>query len=169
MVGLAAAGVMARVTNTPHSIPLWFGAFVASGLPDLDLALAPFGLRGPRFHRNRSHSFLVLGGIAGAVWLGLQLLPWSVAPGTEWVWLAALFSHPLVDVITTGPTLGARGYGVALFWPVSGKRWFVKRPVVETADLDQCRSWRDLWVKIRPEVYRLGAPAVAALALALLM
>ena len=111
MVGLACAAVAARVTGTTHSPQLWIGAFVATGIPDLDYVPALFGVRRPHMHRNASHSLFVMGAIVAGAWLALGLVPYTVSSGTLWVWAVALFSHPLVDVVTTGPVTAARGYG----------------------------------------------------------
>jgi membrane-bound metal-dependent hydrolase YbcI (DUF457 family) len=148
---------------------LWIGAFIASGVPDLDLGLAVFGLKGPRFHRNVSHSLLVIGLAVGGAWLVLSRAPGLIAPAVFWAWCGALMSHPLLDVMTTGPILGARGYGIPVLWPISRRRWFLPRPILETADFGACRSVRDVWEGIRPELYRIGPVALAVLALAVFL
>ena len=117
MVGLASAAVVARVTGAPRGPELWIGAFIASGLPDLDIVLEWVGLRGPRYHRNASHSLLVIGALSLVVWAGLNFLPVELDPRVALAWLVALISHPALDVLTTGPELGARGYGIGVLWP----------------------------------------------------
>jgi membrane-bound metal-dependent hydrolase YbcI (DUF457 family) len=169
MVGMATAAVVARGLDAPSTAPLWIGAFIASGLPDLDVTLAAFGLKGPRFHRNMSHALPVIGMVVVGSWLALSRTPGLVAPSVFWAWCGALVSHPLLDVITTGPKLRARGYGIPLFWPLSRTRWYLPRPLLETADFAACRSVRDVWEGIRPEVLRIGPVALAVLALAVLV
>jgi membrane-bound metal-dependent hydrolase YbcI (DUF457 family) len=100
MVGLAAAALVARVTGAPRGPELWIGAFIASGLPDLDIVLEWVGLKGPRYHRNASHSLFVIGALALGVWAGLGLLPVQLDWRVWLAWLAALVSHPLLDVLT---------------------------------------------------------------------
>ncbi len=169
MVGFASAAVAARVVGEPSSPQLWFGAFVAVGLPDLDLALMAVGLRGPHIHRNASHSLLVIAVLVLAAWFALPQLPIAIPDTLLWVWTAALVSHPFVDVITCGPVAAGDGYGIALLWPLSRKRWSMERPVLETADFGACRSVRDVWVGVLPEIVRLGPASAVVLALALLM
>jgi membrane-bound metal-dependent hydrolase YbcI (DUF457 family) len=163
---LAAAAVVARLTGIPPSFSLWFGAFIASGVPDLDIFLGAFGLRGPRYHRNASHSLLVLGVVVGLLWWLPGFPPAGLDPGVFWAWSAALLTHPILDVLTTGPQSGALGYGIPLGWPVSRKRWFLQRPILETADFGACRSVRDVVVGVVPEMTRLVPASVVAFALA---
>ena len=167
MVGLASAAVAAKVVGASPSPQLWLGAVVASGLPDLDLVLAAFGLSGPRFHRNASHSLLVIAALAAGIWLLLPALPVTVSAATLWVWVVVLVSHPVVDVVTTGPELAARSYGIPLFWPLVRKRWFLERPILDTADFSACRSLHDVWAAVRPELLRLGPASAVVFALAL--
>ncbi len=166
MAGMATAAVVARAIEAPLTAPLWIGAFIASGIPDLDLALAAFGQKGPRFHRNVSHSLPLLGLLVLGAWLVVIPMAAIGESGMFWAWCGALFSHPLLDVLTTGRNLGARGYGIALFWPLSDRRWFLQRPILETADVGACRSVGDVWEGIRPEVYRIGPVALVVFALA---
>ena len=169
MVGLSAAAVVAGALDTPSTTQLWLGAFVASGVPDLDVVQGWFGLKGPAYHRNRSHSLFVLVAVSAIVWLTLDVLSVPVGPGVRWGWIAALFTHPLVDLATTGPVGGGRGYGVSLFWPFSTRRWFLARPLLETADFGAWRNIRDVWVGIQPEIFRLGPVALLLVAIALLV
>ncbi len=161
-VGIAAAAVVARATDVPGTPALWIGAFVASGVPDLDLGLAMFGLKGARFHRSFSHSLFSLSVLIAAMWFVVAGIP-SIASGVLWAWAAALFSHPFLDVATTGPPTAARGYGIPLFWPLSHKRWYLQRPILETAEFEACRSVRDVWNGVRPEVVRIVPVALAVL------
>ncbi|MCZ6918805.1 MAG: metal-dependent hydrolase [Gemmatimonadetes bacterium] len=167
-VGLAAAAVVARMTGTPPSFSLWFGAFIASGVPDLDVFLGVFGLRGPRYHRNASHGLPALGAGVVLLWLLPGLPPSNLDPGVYWAWIAALFSHPILDVLTTGPRAGARGYGIALAWPLSRKRWFLLKPILETADFGACRSVGDVLLGVLPEMTRLVPVSALLFGLAVL-
>ena len=162
VVGMAAAAVVARVTEVPGTPALWIGAFIASGVPDLDLGLALFGLKGRRFHRSFSHSLFLLSVLIAATWFVAASIP-SIASGVLWAWSAALMSHPFLDVVTTGPRGAARGYGIPLFWPLSRKRWYLQRPILETAEFEACRSVRDVWDGVRPEVVRIVPVALAVL------
>ena len=167
-VGIAAAAVVARAIELPGTPALWVGAFIASGVPDLDLGLALFGLKGPRFHRNFSHSLFILSALIAAMWFVVAATP-SIASGVLWAWSAALMSHPLLDAVTTGPRGGARGYGIPLFWPLSRKRWYLQRPILETAAFEECRSARDVWDGVRPEVVRIVPVALAVLLAAVML
>ena len=84
------------------------------------------------------HSLPLLGLLVLGAWLAVSQMVAIVESGMFWAWCGALFSHPLIDVFTTWPNLGARGYGIALFWPLSGRRWFLQRPILETADFEAC-------------------------------
>ncbi len=167
-VGIAAAAVVARATEVPGTPALWVGAFIASGVPDLDLVLALFGLKGPGFHRSFSHSLLLLSAVIAAMWFVVAGIP-SIGSGVFGAWAAALISHPLLDVATTGPRGAARGYGIPLFWPLSRKRWSLQRPILETAEFEACRSVRDVWDGVRPEVVRIVPVALAVLLAALFL
>jgi membrane-bound metal-dependent hydrolase YbcI (DUF457 family) len=127
-VGLAVASVVVRVTGTPGSAPLWIGAVLASGIPDLDVVFPILGFDKRRFHRNWSHSLLVIAlEIAALFWLA-WITP-GPTTGMLLAWSAALVSHPLLDVIATGPTVARLGWGIPLLWPLSRKRYFVSRPI----------------------------------------
>lgn len=161
IVGVAAASVVAGVTDAPVTTAFWGGTLAASILPDADLALRAFGFTGPRFHRNGSHSLLVLGTLVAVVLAVCRFsdLDWRIAAA----WSASLLSHPVLDVLTTGPNTSKEGYGIALFWPIHRRRWSVSRPVLDSLDLSRCRSLRDVWVGVRPELVRLGPLAVIAI------
>jgi membrane-bound metal-dependent hydrolase YbcI (DUF457 family) len=167
MVGLAAAAVVARATGAPHTPVLWAGSVIAAGLPDLDLALPLLGLKGAHFHRHASHSLLVIAGLLVAAGITLAARPMLVDWRIAVAWSLALVSHPLVDVVMTGPATAARGHGVALLWPLSTRRWFLARPLLGLdTDLSMCRSLdcvlRGLW----PEIYGLGTACAIAVTLA---
>ena len=102
-VGIAAAAVVARATELPGTPALWVGAFIASGVPDLDLGLALFGLKGPRFHRSFSHSLFILSALIAAMWFVVAATP-AIASGVLWAWSAALCDLDLagrLDVFCT--------------------------------------------------------------------
>ena len=168
VVGIAAAAVVARATEVPATPALWVGAFIASGVPDLDVGLVLLGLKGPRFHRSFSHSLLLLSAVIGVMWFVVAGIP-SIGSGVVGAWAAALLSHPLLDVATTGPRGAARGYGIPLVWPLSRKRWYLQRPLLETAKFEACRSVRDVWDGVRPEVVRIVPVALAVLLAALFL
>ncbi len=157
-VGAATAAVVARSMDTPFTPLFWVGAVVASGIPDLDLILAWFGKTGPQYHRNASHSLFVLAAVVGGCWIVSETFLPSVSGGLLWGWSASLLTHPVLDVVTTGPKLAARGYGIGVFWPLSRHRFFVRRTIVDTPELEACRSFRELIVLLRPEVFTLGPP-----------
>jgi membrane-bound metal-dependent hydrolase YbcI (DUF457 family) len=168
MVGLTAAAACTRVTGAEANLVLWIGAIVASGAPDLDIILVLLGLDSRRFHRSGAHSLVVIAAGALALWGLGRWLPVSLDGRVLVAWLAALISHPLLDVITTGPGTAARGYGIALLWPLSRRRWFLERPVLDQdTDWVACRTARDVWVGLRPEVVRLALPCAAVIALSL--
>ena len=125
--GAAAAVVVARATGTPDSAALWTGAAVVSLLPDFDVALPLAGFS-ERLHRNATHSLLFAAAlIALGWWLTHGAAPQP--PGLVLAWAAALLSHYLLDVVTTGPTLGKLGWGVPLLWPLSRRRFYASRPL----------------------------------------
>lgn len=157
-IGVAAAAIVARATGTPPSVALWVGAVVASGLPDLDLLSEVVGRKGPRFHRNATHSLLVIAVLGAGIvlasrWAGLTY-------GLAASWIVSLVSHPFLDVATTGPAIAAHGYGIALWWPISKRRYFVPRPIVVSPNLEGCRSLADVWNEVRVEVITLVPIAV---------
>lgn len=156
LVGMGLAAAVAQATSTPASPALWLGAVVASGLPDLDLVSVIFGLSHRRVHRHATHSLLVLGGLILLAAWAWTLLPGSVEPAFGLAWAAALLSHPLLDLVTTGPAVAIRGFGIALLWPVLSRRWFLQHPIFYTPDFTACRSTGEVWKALLPEVYCLG-------------
>ena len=164
LVGLGLAAAVAQATGTPSSAALWLGAIVASGVPDLDLVAPIFGLASRRVHRHATHSLLVLGALILGVALVWNRLPGELEPSLGLAWAAALLSHPLLDLAGTGPVAAARGFGVALLWPLSSRRWFLRQPVLRTAQLTACRSTEELWNAIGPELSGL-APVLIVLVL----
>ena len=170
MVGLASAALVARITGAPRGPELWIGAFIASGLPDLDIVLEWVGLKGPRYHRNASHSVFVIAAVALAAWAGIALLPLELDWRVGLAWLVALVSHPALDVLTTGPELGARGYGIGVLWPVGRSRWYMERPLVnQTTEWESCRSLGEVWHGLKPELAVFGSISLVVFVLALVL
>ncbi len=164
LVGLGLAAAVAQATGTPSSPALWLGAIVASGVPDLDFVGTIFGLASRRVHRHATHSLLVLGGLILLGAWGWSRLPGDVEPGLGLAWAAALLSHPLLDLAGTGPTVAARGFGIALLWPLNSRRWFLRQPILRTAQLTACRSTEEFCKAIGPELSSL-APVLIILVL----
>jgi membrane-bound metal-dependent hydrolase YbcI (DUF457 family) len=170
VVGLASAAVVARVTGAPHGTELWVGAVIASGLPDLDLVLEWVGFKGPRYHRNWSHSLFLIGLLGLAGMAAALFVPLPVDRRVALAWWAALISHPVLDVVTTGPTLWERGYGIGILWPVSGRRWFSRRPIIDqTTEWGSCRSVREVWDGLFPEIVMLTPVCALIVALTLVV
>lgn len=152
-LGLAAAAVVARATGTPDSTALWLGAAVASGIPDLDVAFPLVGLS-KRYHRNATHSLLFAAAVIMAGLAVLRALEPDLARGVVLGWIAALLSHLLLDVVTTGPTLGRLGWGIPLLWPVSRKRFYVSRPFL-VGDRTESHSLADRLREAREDAVRI--------------
>jgi membrane-bound metal-dependent hydrolase YbcI (DUF457 family) len=130
------------------------GAVVASGLPDLDVVFPLFGFS-KRFHRAGSHSLLLIGIFLILAWVLTDKLGVRVDRGTLLAWSAALLSHPFFDVITTGPKLGALGWGIPLYWPISSRRFWVTWPILGDRDegltvRDQLREMGEDLVRVVP-------------------
>lgn len=162
--GLAAAAVVARATGTPDSTTLWLGAAVACGIPDVDVAFPLLGLS-KRWHRNATHSLLFAGTVIAAALAILGALGAAPAAGLLAAWIAALLSHYLLDVITTGPTLGRLGWGIPLFWPVSRKRFWVSRPFL-VGDRTESQKLADTLREMGEDTIRLVPLCAAAFLLA---
>ena len=112
----------------PVSAGFWFLTAVCAMIPDADVLSYSFGAeRGGMFsHRGFTHSivFAVLFGTFAA-FIARRFLkaPFSSARLAVFFSLAT-FSHPLLDMLTNG------GSGVALFAPLSGRRFaFPWRPI----------------------------------------
>lgn len=167
MVGVACAAVAARVTGTEPTVGMWVGAVIASGAPDLDMIAVLLGFKGPKYHRNATHSLFVLAAVVAAGWWAIDAAGWPVAAGVRWAWAAALFSHPLLDVVTTGPDIIARGFGIPLFWPFSRHRYSVARPIMETLEVETVESVGDVLRGMAPELTRLVPLAALVVVIAL--
>jgi membrane-bound metal-dependent hydrolase YbcI (DUF457 family) len=156
---------VAQLTGTAPSPVLWIGAIVASNVPDFDLVGLAAGLSVRRVHRRATHSLLVLAGLAFLANAAWRLVPGAADPGLSLAWSAALFSHPILDVLTTGPRDGAGGFGIPLFWPLSSRRWYLARPVYRSIPLRAYLSSADeVWRGLSIEVSLL-APLTLALVL----
>jgi membrane-bound metal-dependent hydrolase YbcI (DUF457 family) len=152
LIGLGLAAAVAEATGTPASPALWIGAVIASGLPDLDMLGRLFGPSGRWFHRHATHSILVLAGLILMVARVWPPLPGGVEPGIVVAMAAALLSHPLLDLMCTGPVDAARGAGIALLWPVVSRRWFLRHPLFAGGELMDRRSHAPAWKVLLPEV-----------------
>jgi len=165
LIGLGLAAAVTEATGTPASPALWFGSVIASGLPDLDLLGGIFGLPTRRIHRHATHSLFVLGGlILMAAWAWPRLAG-GLDSGIGVAWAAALLSHPLLDLVTTGPATAAQGAGIALLWPVMSRRWFLQHPLFAAGEFTECRSRRQAWKALLPEFYFLGPASVVMILL----
>jgi|GEM_PF-2290756 len=163
--GVAAAAIVARGTGTPDSLALWLGSAVACGVPDVDVIFPLLGLS-KRLHRKATHSLLFAGlVIAGALAVsGLAVTP-APAPGLWGAWVAALLSHYLLDVITTGPTLGRLGWGIPLLWPLYRRRFWVARPFL-VGDRNESETYHDTLREMREDLVRLVPVCLVVILLA---
>lgn len=163
LVGVGLAAGVARATGAEASPALWVGTAVASCVPDLDLIGVLFGLSVRRVHRQATHSLVALCGLIlmlGCVW---SLLPDEMGLGLALAWSVALLSHPVLDVLTTGPKVEDTGFGIPLLWPLTSRRWFLRHPIVDTDGLMRVRSLREVCDVLLPEIYVLGPVLVAML------
>jgi membrane-bound metal-dependent hydrolase YbcI (DUF457 family) len=164
-VGVAVAAVVAATTHTALSLAFWVGAVIASGIPDLDVVFPLLGFS-KRFHRNASHSLLVLLAEIALLFLLLPRIAPGLPVGVAVAWSAALLSHPFLDVITTGPALGVLGWGIPLFWPFSGKRFFVSWPLL--GDRDEGLTVADTVREMGDDVLRVVPVCAVVVVLTLL-
>ena len=162
--GLAAASVVARATGTPDSAALWLGAALASGIPDLDVVFPLFGLS-KRYHRNATHSLLFAATVIALGFPAIRVLDLEPGLNLELAWIAALLSHLLLDVLTTGPTLGRLGWGIPLFWPASPRRFHVERPLF-VGDRTESHTLVDALREMREDLTRIVPPCAAVVLLA---
>ena len=159
--GLAAASVVARATGAPDSTELWLGVAVASGIPDLDVAFPLLGLP-KRWHRNATHSLLFAAVVIGGGLAALSAL--SLRPGfeVELAWIAALVSHLVLDVVTTGPTLGKLGWGIPLLWPFSTRRFHARRPLL-VGDRTESHTIWDTLREMREDTLTIVPPCAVVI------
>jgi len=165
--GVAAAAVVARAMGTPDSTALWLGAAVASGIPDLDVVFPLLGLN-KRYHRNATHSLLFAAAVIAAGLVLIRVLELDAGTGLELAWIAAFLSHFLLDVITTGPTLGRLGWGIPLLWPVSDKRFYVSRPFL-VGDRTESHGIADTLREAREDALRIVPVAALVVLMARLL
>lgn len=161
-IGLAALAVpVAGVSPTPA---LWLGAVVASGLPDLDFLGTVFGCAPERTHRGPSHSLLVLGILVLAA-LGVSWRFGNLGhPDLVLVWSVALLSHPVVDLMATGPQDSRDGFGLPLFWPLSPRRWYLRHPWIRPPSLEQYKTGAFLRLLL-PELFTFGPACIGLILL----
>lgn len=129
IVGVGVAGAVAGILEAGNTPALWAGAAGAACLPDLDLVPSLWGVPYRRVHRHASHSMLVLIPVVVLVWATLRALQLSVDWRLMAAWAAALISHLVLDVLCTGPAMGEQGHGIPILWPLTGRRWTVRRPL----------------------------------------
>jgi membrane-bound metal-dependent hydrolase YbcI (DUF457 family) len=152
VVGVGLAALVVQMGGAEASPIFWLGAIVASNLPDIDLIGLTLGLPFQRAHRQATHSLLLLAALFLAVWL-LHAVSQGPIPSVYFVaWGVALLAHPLLDVVTTGPTDAAAGFGIPLFWPLSARRWALCRPLFRSAPIRAYRSIKTLSAAIVPEL-----------------
>jgi membrane-bound metal-dependent hydrolase YbcI (DUF457 family) len=164
LVGIGLAAIAAPLAAVSPSPALWVGAVIASGAPDLDILGCLLGLDHERVHRSATHSLIVLGlFVLAALWVSRRFAG-VVNPDLILVWSVVLLSHPLVDLVTTGPPITATSYGVGLFWPVVSRRLYVRRPLVRPPSLDHYTSGH-IWHRLWPEVRLFGSACVTLLVL----
>jgi membrane-bound metal-dependent hydrolase YbcI (DUF457 family) len=164
LVGIGLAALAVPVTGVSPSPALWMGAVVASGLPDLDLVGTLIGVSPERAHRGGTHSLLVLGVVAlvalGVSWQFEDVISSSLVV----VWSVVLLSHPLVDLLATGPQAAYKGFGLPLFWPLWSRRWYLRRPPVRPPSLEQYKSGT-AWRLLLPELALFGPACVGMILL----
>lgn len=162
--GGAAAAVVARATGTPDSAALWLGAALACGIPDVDVAFQLVGLD-KHLHRSGTHSLLFAAAVIAGTLALMGALGVAPAPALAGAWIAALLSHYLLDVITTGPTLGRMGWGIPLLWPLCRKRFWVRHPFL-VGDRTESQTYHDTLREMREDLVRLVPPCVVVMLLA---
>lgn len=162
--GVAAASIVVRATGTQDSAALWVGVFLASGVPDLDVVFPLLGWS-KRYHRNATHSLLFAASVIALGYISLKGFDLRPAPGVQLAWVAALLSHLLLDVLTTGPTLGALGWGIPLLWPLSARRFYVRRPWF-VGDRTESLTWREAVREMREDAVAVAPWGIVVVLLA---
>lgn len=164
LVGMGLAAVVAQVADIPASPAFWIGAIIASNVPDLDMVGLTLGLPFHRLHRRATHSLVTLGLLTLAAW-SLSILLGGIEPGLGLAWVMALLSHPLLDVVTTGPRVAAKGFGIPLLWPLYSRRWYLQQPIFLTAEFNTYRSARGAGQAILHEIYQFGPVCIGLILL----
>jgi membrane-bound metal-dependent hydrolase YbcI (DUF457 family) len=155
LVGIGLAALCVPTIGVSPSAAVWVGSVIASGLPDLDLVGTMFGISPTRAHRGATHSLLVLGMVVlVAIGLSLQFDSF-VGHDLVAVWSLALLSHPIVDLLATGPQAARKRFGLPLFWPLWSRRWYLRRPPLRPPSLEQYRSG-SIWRLLLPELTLFG-------------
>lgn len=169
IAGVTCAGAVSAAAGAPEGAAFWVGAVVAAGAPDLDFVPRLLGLGTGRCHRGPSHSLLTIGTV---ILCGLLAWRTGVVPidGRYLAaWSTALLTHPLLDLLTTGPRIAAGGSGIALFWPLSNRRGYLRRPLFEQdGRWLRCRSPICLLRLLTPELVWLAPPWVIVSVVSLL-
>jgi membrane-bound metal-dependent hydrolase YbcI (DUF457 family) len=151
LVGIGLAAIAVPIGRVSLSPALVLGAVIASGLPDLDMIAVMLGSQVERVHRRATHSLIVLVPLAlAATWAAFRFEGLR-HPKLVLIWSVVLLSHPFIDLVTTGPPAVYGGHGVCLFWPLTARRWYVRRPLVRPPALESYTSsevWRRLWSEI---------------------
>jgi membrane-bound metal-dependent hydrolase YbcI (DUF457 family) len=141
-VGIAVAvGEAFGIAGTPA---LWLGGAVSACLPDLDLVACLWGLPFQQVHRRATHSLPILAALVAVSWWALQTLQLSVDWRLMIAWTAALMSHLALDILCTGPVLGALDHGIPLLWPLMSRRWYVGQPILPEVNLLEHASPRTI-------------------------
>ncbi len=169
VIGVGLATLVLQSGNAEASPLFWLGAIVASNLPDIDLIGLLLGLPFQRAHRQSTHSLLVLAALLLAVWLLHAVIQGPISLVYFLAWGVALLAHPLLDVVTTGPTDAAAGFGIPLFWPLSSRRWALRRPLFRSAPIRAYRSIKTLSAAILPELIWCAAFSLILLAITCLL
>jgi membrane-bound metal-dependent hydrolase YbcI (DUF457 family) len=155
LVGIGLAALSVPIIGVSPSAAVWVGSVIASGLPDLDFAGTLLGISSTRVHRRATHSLVVLG-IVVLLATGLSSrLERFAGHDLVLVWSLALLSHPIVDLLATGPQAARKSFGLPLFWPLWSRRWHLRRPLLRPPSLEQYRSG-SIWGLLLPELTLFG-------------
>jgi membrane-bound metal-dependent hydrolase YbcI (DUF457 family) len=169
IAGVTCAAAVSAAAGSPEGTTIWLGAIVAAGVPDLDFAPQVLGIGPRRYHRGPSHSLFVLGALVACASLAWRAGVMPVDGRSLAAWSLALLTHPVLDLLTTGPRSGATGAGVAICWPLSRRRQYLRRPLFEQdGRWLRCRSPRCMLGRLKPELVWLGPPCAVASLLSLL-
>lgn len=160
-----AAGKACLSKSAPHRF--WLLTAMCAILPDADVISFAFGFRyGSLFgHRGFTHSliFALLIGVASGVFAFRKMRTGLTTAGLVIYFSLATLSHPLLDMLTDG------GAGVALFAPVSEKRYFFGWRPIEVSPIGvRFFGARGLVVMVS-EIVWVWLPALAMLIIAALI